>query len=126
VSQILFRGLNRHILSHKTGIGTAAVLAWNRRVDNDSHSISRQITKYVFDKRWKLPRSLFSCILLVRMSGTAEADERLFEIVQEVTARYMDALVADLNGGGASQRVRVEVSEYELEIANVRLAMKYK
>jgi hypothetical protein len=70
-------------------------------------------------------------VLLARVSGgdgviAAEADERMFEAVQEVMARYKDALVADLNGGGAAPRVRSEVSDYELEIAGVRLAMKYE
>jgi hypothetical protein len=56
----------------------------------------------------------------------AEADERMFEAVHEVTAKYKDALVADLNGGGAATRVRSEVSDYELEIYGVILAMKYE
>jgi hypothetical protein len=70
-------------------------------------------------------------VLLARVSGgdglvAAEADERIFEAVHEVTVRYKDAPVADLHGGCAAPRVRVEVSDYELEIAGVRLAIKYE
>jgi hypothetical protein len=39
---------------------------------------------------------------------------------------YKDALVADLNGGAAVQRVRVDVSDFELEIAGIRLANAYE